>query len=89
MKAQQELPQASNQQTSLSTITEGSPFPRQLDRRKKTFQGTHGKYHYSKHDCNSPPTKFSIEAVLCEQNSAHAHGDTKQWMGSVKQWCVV
>lgn len=84
MKAQQELPQASNQQTLVPTSTEGSPFPRQLDGRRKTDQGTYDKYHYSKHNCNTS-SKLSIEAVLREQLSAHAHADTKQQMGLVKQ----
>lgn len=85
MKAQQERPQASNHQTLVPTRTEGSPFPRQLDRREKTYQGTHGKHHYSKHDCNTSPTKLSIEAVLREQLSARARSNTKQQMGRVKQ----
>lgn len=40
MKAQQELPQASSQLTFIPTNADGSPFPRQLDRIKKNYQGT-------------------------------------------------
>lgn len=38
MKAQQELPQASNQKSMVTSKTEGSPFQRQLDRRKTSIK---------------------------------------------------
>lgn len=90
MKAQQELPQASNQQTLVPTSTEGSPFPRQLDRRKKPIE----EHMVSIITVNmtaifSYQTQHWSSAVSTEQLSARAHADTKQRMGRVKQWCVV
>lgn len=85
MKAQQELPQASNQQTLVPMRTEGSPFSRQFDRRKKDP---------TKEDTVSIVTASTTAIILLpnsalkllhEQLSAHAHADTKQWMGRVKQ----
>lgn len=90
IKAQQEWPQASNRQSLVTLKTEGSPFQRQLDRR--TYQGAYGKHHYSKHGCNTSPTRLSTGALLCKQLSAEAHPDSKEQMGCVKQlctlWCV-
>lgn len=61
MKAQQELPQASKQQTLVPTSTEGSPFPRQLDRRRNTYGGRHDKSNYRKHDCSAASTKLRLQ----------------------------
>lgn len=85
MKAQEELPQASSQPTFLPTNTDGTPFPRQLDRIKKLSRNTKTVSIITVYII----VLMNIEAVLGEQFSARAHSSTKQQTGRAKCWYVV
>lgn len=80
MKAQEELPQASSQPTFLPTNTDGTPFPRQLDRIKKLSRNTKTVSIITVYII----VLMNIEAVLGEQFSARAHSSTKQQTGRAK-----
>lgn len=72
MKAQQELPQESNQQSLVTSRTEGSPFQRQLDRRKTPIK----KHMVGDTTANTGATLLPPGSAL-EHLSAEAHPDSK------------
>lgn len=72
MKAQQELPQASNQQSLVTSRIEGSPFQRQLDRRKTPIK----EHMVGVITANTGATLLPPGSAL-ELLSAEAHPDSE------------